>query len=122
MTQMIPGFPALGVRFDIDRVGEGAGAYGFEAWKVFWLSVLEPPVNETDESELLIRQANRDKKLQIFESMALNEPAELQAQVGGGYAVPRIGREADLAQNRFEAVALHQRRLAVVRAHGQPGE
>lgn len=36
---MIPGFPALGVRFDIGKVGEGGGAYGFEAWKVFWHAV-----------------------------------------------------------------------------------
>jgi hypothetical protein len=39
MTEMIPGFPALGVRFDIGNVGEGGGAYGFEAWKVFWHAV-----------------------------------------------------------------------------------
>ena len=39
MTEMIPGFPALGLRFDIGKVGEGGGAYGFEAWKVFWHAV-----------------------------------------------------------------------------------
>lgn len=34
---VIPGFPALGVRFDIDKVD--SGAYGFECWKVFWGAV-----------------------------------------------------------------------------------
>lgn len=34
---VIPGFPALGVRFDIGRID--SGAYGFECWKVFWGAV-----------------------------------------------------------------------------------
>lgn len=31
---MIPGMPALGVRFDIDDVEDGA--YGKACWKIFW--------------------------------------------------------------------------------------
>lgn len=34
---MIPAFPALGIRFDIEKAG--GGAYGFECWKVFWRAV-----------------------------------------------------------------------------------
>lgn len=38
---MIP-TPALGVRFDIDRLG--GGAYGLEAWKIFWRAVPRRPI------------------------------------------------------------------------------
>ncbi len=34
---MIPNIPALGIRFDIDKLE--SGAYGMAAWKVFWRAV-----------------------------------------------------------------------------------
>ena len=34
---MIPGMPALGIRFDIDKLE--SGAYGVAAWRIFWRAV-----------------------------------------------------------------------------------